>query len=274
MTSVKQLLSEALALLRAHPVLLIPPFVADALIAMLAPGRGGLGGLVLATMIQLAITAGWLTMIAKLRAGEKSTWDDFFTSVGRHFWSMVGGAVNQLLASLALAVPLLLVASVWIGETAVKRLESELKPFLEGKADPATLSGALSPEAMQAASQLAMLGMLWLLAFALLSFVLLFWQQGVVLRHQGWLQAWRESASLVRAHLKGALGLVTVLGLAQGLAVVLGLLAPFAGAFVAALAAVTLLLARVYASVATTLYYMELVKTHAETLPSPPAPQG
>ncbi len=274
MISVKQLLGQSLALLRAHPVLLFPPLAADVLIAMLAPGRGpgGFGGMVLAALIQLAIMAGWLNLIAKVRSGEKATWDDFFTSIGRHFWSLVGGALNQVLLMLSLGFPLLILGALWVGQTGATRLEAELRPFLEGKAAVSGIGQALSPEAMHAASQLTMLGLVWLLAFAVMSFVLIFWQQGVVLRHLGWLHAWRESLGVVKHQFKGTMALVTVLSLAQGGAIALGLFLPQIGVFAAALAAVALLLVRVFASVATTLFYMEAVKTTDETPPSPSNP--
>ncbi|MNX23630.1 hypothetical protein D3C86_536340 [compost metagenome] len=276
MISVKQLLGQSLALLRAHPVLLFPPLAADVLIAMLAPGRGpgGLGGMVLAALIQMAIMAGWLTLIAKVSAGEKATWDDFFTSIGRHFWSLVGGALNQVFLMMAIGFPLLIGAALWVGQSGATRLETELRPFLEGKADVATIGQALSPEAMQAASQLTMVGLLWFLAFAVMSCALIFWQQAVVLRHVGWLQAWRESLSVVKGHFKRAMALVTVLSLAQGGAIALAFLLPRAGLFAAAFAAVALLLARVYASVATTLFFMEAVKTTDEAPPSPTSLQA
>lgn len=271
MISVKQLLGQSLALLRAHPVLWLPPIAADALIAMLAPGRGpgGVGGMILAALIQLAIMAGWLPLIATLRAGEKASWDEFFTSIGRHFWSLVGGAFNQIMALLAFGFPLLILGSLWVGQSGATRLESELRPFLEGKADVSGIAQALSPEAMQAASQLTLLGLIWFLAFAVLSFVLVFWQQGVVLRHLGWFKAWRDSLGVVKRHFKGTLALMTVLTLAQGGAIALGLALPRVGAFAAALAALALLMIRVYSSVAVTLFYLEAVKTADETPPSP-----
>lgn len=272
MISVKQLLGQSLALLRANPVLLFPPLAADVLIAMLAPGRapGGFGGMVLAALIQLAIMAGWLNLIAKVRSGEKATWDDFFTSIGRHFWSLVGGALNQVLLLMAIGFPLLIAASLWVGQAGATRLETELRPFLEGKADVATVGTALSPESMQAASQLTMVGLVWFLAFAVMSFVLIFWQQGVVIRHLGWLHAWRESLNVVKTRFKGTMALVTVTSLAQGGAIALAMLLPQIGIFAAALAAVALLLTRVFASVATTVFYMEAVKTSDDTPPSPP----
>lgn len=272
MISLKQLFSQSMALLRAHPVLLLPPIVADALIAMLAPGRGpgGFGGMILAALIQLAIMAGWLNLIARLRSGEPPTWDAFFTSVGRHFWSLVGGALNQVLLLMAMGFPLLLLGALWVGQAGATRLESELRPFLEGKADVAGLAQALSPEAMLAASQLTWLALIWFLAFALMSFLLTFWQQGVVLRHLRWAQSWRESFGVVRGHLKGVLALVTVLSLGQGAAIALGLLVPQIGVLAAAFAALALLLVRVFASVATTLFYMEVVKTADDTLPASP----
>lgn len=271
MISVKQLLGQSLALLRAHPILLFPPLAADVLIAMLAPGRGpgGFGGMILAALIQLAIMAGWLTMIAKVHREGKSTWDDFFTSVGRHFWGLVGGALNQLLLMLAIGFPLLIVGSLWVGQAGATRLESELRPFLDGKAEVSGIATALSPEAMQAASQLTVIGLIWLLAFAVMSFVLVFWQQGVVLKHLNWLAAWRESFAVVKAQFKGTLLLVTVLSLAQVGAIALGLLLPQIGIFAAALAAVALLLVRVFSSVATTLFYMGVVKIPDEAPPSP-----
>lgn len=272
MISVKQLLGQSLALLRAHPVLLFPPLAADVLIAMLAPGRGGFGGMLLAALIQLAIMAGWLTMIAKVKTGEKATWDDFFTSIGRHFWSLIGGAFNQVMLLLAFGFPLLVLGSLWVGQAGATRLEAELRPFLEGKAEVAGIAQALSPEAMQAASQLTMVGLLWLLAFAVMSFVLVFWQQGVVLRHLGWLHAWRESFSVVRTQFKGTMALLTVVSLLQGGSIALALLLPQIGMFAAALAALALLLTRVYASVATTLFYMEAVKIPGDTPPSPSNP--
>ena len=268
MISVKQLLSQSLALLRAHPVLLFPPLAADILIAMVAPG--GFGGMLLAALIQLAIMAGWLQLIAKAQSGEKGTWDDFFTSVGRHFWSLVGGAVNQVLLMLAIGFPLLIAASLWVGQAGATLLESELKPFLEGKANVATLGTALSPEAMQVASQLTMVGLLWFLAFAVMSLVLIYWQQAVVIKHLGWLQAWRESANVLKTRFKESMALLTVLTLAQGGAIALAVLLPQIGVAAAALAAVALLLARVFASVATTLFYMEAVKTTDATPPSSP----
>ncbi len=272
MIPVKQLLGQSLALLRKQPVLLFPPLAADVLIAMVAPGRGGFGGMVLAALIQLAIMAGWLTLLAKASAGEKATWDDFFTSIGRHFWSLIGGAFNQVMLMLAFGFPLLILGALWVGQAGASRLETELRPFLEGKVEVAGIAQALSPEALQAASQLTMIGMIWLLAFAVMSVVLLFWQQGVVLRHLGWLQAWRDSFSVVKAHFKGTMALLTVVSLLQGGAIALALLLPQIGVFAAALAAMALLLTRVFASVATTLFYMEAVKMPADTLPSPSNP--
>jgi hypothetical protein len=272
MISVKQLLGQSLALLRAHPVLLFPPLAADVLIAMVAPGRGGFGGMLLAALIQLAIMAGWLNLIAMANAGEKVTWDDFFTSIGRHFWSLIGGAFNQVMLLLAVGFPLLVLGSLWVGQVGATRLESELRPFLEGKAEVTGIAQALSPEAMQAASQLTMVALVWLLAFAVLSVVLVFWQQGVVLRHLGWLSAWRESFSVVKSQFKGTMALLTVVSLLQGGAIALALLLPQIGMVAAALAALALLLTRVFASVATTLFYMEAVKIPGETPPSPSNP--
>jgi hypothetical protein len=133
---------------------------------------------------------------------------------------------------------------------------------------------------MQVASQLTMVGLVWFLAFAVMSFVLIFWQQAVVLRHVRWLQAWRESLALVKTNFKGTLALVSVVSLIQGAAIGMAFFLPQLGIVAAALAAVGLLLARVYASVATTLFYMEAVKatgedlkTSDETPPSPTSPQ-
>lgn len=280
MISVKQLLGQSLALLRAHPVLLFPPLAADILIAMVSPGRGpgGFGGMVLAALIQLAIMAGWLTMIAKVSFGEKATWDDFFTSIGRHFWSLIGGGFNQIMLMLAVGFPMLIVAALWIGQAGATRLETELRPFLDGKADVSTIAQALSPESMQVASQLTMVGLLWFLAFAVMSFVLVFWQQAVVLRHMRWLPAWRESWTVVKTHFKGTMALVTVVSLAQGGAIAMAFLLPQLGIVAAALAAVGLLLARVYASVATTRFYMAAVDLTPEALKTsdevPPSPKG
>ncbi|MNT65952.1 hypothetical protein D3C72_2039780 [compost metagenome] len=115
-----------------------------------------------------------------------------------------------------------------------------------------------------------MVGLLWFLAFAVMSFVLVFWQQGVVIRHLGWLHAWRESLNVVKTQFKGTMGLLTVVSLAQGGAIALAILLPQIGIFAAALAAVALLLTRVFASVATTIFYMEAVKTTDDTPPSSP----
>ncbi len=275
MISVKQLLRQSMALLRAHPILLVPPLLADSLIAMLAPGRGpgGLGGMILAALIQLAVTAGWLSMVATLHGGEQVTWDGFVTSIGRHFWSLVGGAFNQVLALLALGFPLLLLGALWVGQSGATRLESELRPFLDGKAEIAGMAAALSPEAMRVASQLTFLGLIWLVGFALMSFALIFWQQGVVLRHLGWLQSWKDSLDVLKRHFKGTLALLTVLSLGQGLVIGLALLMPRFGILAAALAAMALLVVRIFASVATTLFYLEAVKTSDDRPPSLPALQ-
>lgn len=272
MISVKQLLSRSVVLLRENPVLLVPPLAADVLIAMIGPSR--FGGMVLAALIQLAIMAGWLHWVATAHAGEKATWDGFFTSIGRHFWSLVGGALNQVLLMLAIGFPLMMAGALWVGQSGAKRLETELRPFLEGKAEVSTLATALSPEAMQVASQLMLVAMLWFLAFAVMSVVLVYWQQAIVVKHLGWLQAWRDSARVLRAHFKGSMALLTLLALAQGGAFLLALLMPGLGVFAAALAAVALLLARVYSGVATTLFYVEALRTTDDTPPSSPVPQA
>lgn len=226
MPSVQQLLSRAGALLRAHPLLWTPPLAIALLMALANPGGPNVSGpmFLVVSLINLAVTLGWLELIDTADRGEKPTWDAFFTAIGRHFQPMVLGSLAALLVVLAVALPLVLLAVVWADPAVLTALGKELPALTKQlQANPDALA-SLQPAYLVAMSRLlvgVMAGAIW---YGLVSLALLYWNQALVLGKLGWREAWKDSWAMFRGHLGLTLGLVTwqtlgfVLGFALGAA--------------------------------------------------------
>lgn len=215
MLSLKQLAARAFTLLRTQPVLWTPPLGVALLSTLLLPTSAGpMAIMVLVSgLFSLAVTAGWYALIARADVDERPLWDDFFEAIGRHFAPLVLGTVLFFLVVGLLAVPAVVGAALWAGPGLLNRLQSELPGLLtQAQTHPEVLT-TIDPALVTAFNRL-MLGLIgaatW---YALVNVVLLFWKQATVLGHQGWIEAWRTSMTMLRTHFALVMGLLTLEGL-------------------------------------------------------------
>jgi hypothetical protein len=210
MLPVREILLQSGRLLRRHPVLFLP-VVAGALSFQVATGgqtSASLPILVAFWLLNLALTAGLLSMIRSYHQTEMSGWDAFLIGIGRHFTPILAGSLVQLGLVFLTLVPILawLKSSVGI---------PDVKPLMNGVIP----TPAQADQIAQWTAALVAWGAVWGIVY----FFLALWKQAIVVQGISWLPAWKTSASFVRGHWLQIAAILTLqgVGLAFGAAPVL-----------------------------------------------------
>lgn len=233
MLPVRELLLQAGRLLKRFPGLLLP-VVAGSLAAqtMLGGNTGSVPVLVAFWLLNLALTAGLLTMIRSYHLSEMRGWDAFLIGVGRYFAPILAGSMVQGILVFVTLLPIVAWLRATVGIPDVKAI-----------AAAGTLTPAQAEAVIQWAAALCAWGAVWGIVF----FFLAVWKQAVVAESMSWLRAWQASASFVKAHWMRMAGLLTLWG--AGLAASFGLIGLRAG-ILPELGAVLLLVVNCYFTVA------------------------
>lgn len=156
-------------------------------------------------LLNLALTAGMLSMIRAYHLSEGTGWDAFLIGVGRYFAPILAGSVVQG----ALVFITLLPIVAWLrGTVGIPDLKS-------------ITAGNLTPEQAEAITQWASALCAWGAVWGIVFFFLAVWQQAVVAQSSSWLKAWQTSASFVRSHWLRMTGLVSLWTVGLGAAFVL-----------------------------------------------------
>ncbi|MBO9540440.1 hypothetical protein J7643_07590 [bacterium] len=257
MQPLKQLIARAARLTVSQPILWTPPLGIALLSSLMAPQATPQMGIIflVTALITLAVTAGWYALIAKAASDELPVWEDFFVAIGRHFSTLIGGTIVFGLLVAVVAVPLLMAAVSWAGPESLNKLKDLLPGLMQQAQTKPEVLLSIEPSLLLAANRffLGLCGAgLW---FALLSMVLLFWKQAVVLGTMPWPEAWKASLTVMRRHFGPAMGVMTVHGLAY-LAAAFFSLMPLPFGLIGWL---LLIGVDVFATVAYTLLYLEAI---------------
>ena len=210
MLPVKEILLQSGRLLRRHPVLVLP-VVAGALsfqISMGGQGSASLPIIVAFWLLDLALTAGLLSMIRSYHQAEASGWDAFLIGIGRYFTPILTGSLVQLGLVFLTLVPILALLKTSVGIP-------DIKPLMNGVIP--------TPEQADQIGQWTAALVAWGAVWGIVYFFLALWKQVIVVQGTSWLQAWKASASIVRGHWLHITAILTLqgLGLAFGAAPVL-----------------------------------------------------
>lgn len=261
MLSLKQLVGRAATLLRTQPLLWTPPLAIALLSSLTIPTGAPALGIVVSSLITLAVTAGWYALIARAESDAKPQWDDFFVAIGRHFGGLVLGTLVFLLMVGLVAVPLLYLGAMWAGPEMLTRLQSELPPLVQqAQTDPEVLLKA-DPALVLALDRLLIAVSGAILWYGLVTLGLVFWKQALVLMNLKWWEAFRDSLSVLKEHFGLVLGLLTLQAAGYLLALVFSAL-PFPAGVVGWMALIWI---HVWSTVALTVLYV-----HARPLPRTP----
>lgn len=205
---------------------------------MIGGSSGSVPVLVAFWLLNLALTAGLLSMIRSYHLSEMKGWDAFLIGVGRYFAPILAGSMVQGGLVFITLLPIVAWLKATVGIPDIKAI---------------TATQTIKPEQAEAiiqwASALAAWGAVWGIVF----FFLAVWKQAVVADSMSWLRAWQASASFVKSHWLRMSGLLMLWGV--GLAGSFGLIALRAGVL-PELGAVTLMLVNCYFTVALMLALM------------------
>lgn len=206
MLPIVDILLQAGRLIRRQPYLILPVFVgAIAARILLGTDASSVPQTIAFWLLNLALTAGFLSMIRAAHLREDSIWNAFLVGVGRYFAPLLSGSVAQFGLMLLTLLPIVLWLRNSVGVP-------DLKPILEG----AKMSGSsvesfiskLSPREVEALSQwVAALGV-WAAVWGIFFFFLSLWQQALVANASSWPKAWHASISFVRRHWLSVSGLL------------------------------------------------------------------
>ncbi len=208
MLPIGEILSQAGRLLRRYPALLLP-VVAGALAAqfMVGGASGSVPILVAFWLLNMALTAGLLTMIRAYHLSEMSGWDAFLIGVGRYFGPILAGSLVQAALVFVTLLPIVAWLKASVGIPDVKTLTA------------GNITTGQAEALIQWASALIAWGAVWGIVF----FFLAVWKQAVVAQSSSWLRSWQISAAFVKAHWLPMSGLLLMQGV--GMAGAFGLVA-------------------------------------------------
>lgn len=272
MLSLKQLIRRAATLLRTQPILWTPPLGIALVTSLMIPAGSRGTGFLITGLITLAVTAGWYALIARAEADEKPLWDEFFVAIGRCFSGLLTGTIAFLALVALVAIPLLLAGAQWAGPEMLTRLQAELPPLLEkAQTKPEVLLNA-DPALVLALDRLLVVMLGAVLWYGLVTLGLLFWKQALVLRNLAWLEAFKDSLAVVKAHFGMILGLLSLQGLGYLVAAFFSVLPFPIGVF----GWMLMIAVHVWSTIALTVLYMHArpeVKTR-DAEPASPTAQG
>lgn len=201
---------KAAALLRRHPSFFLPAFFGVLSGRLLMEGKqaANLPAFIALGLLNLAMTAGLLSMIRSAHDGEPALWDAFLIGVGRHFAPILAGSMVMAVLALSTLYPVLVALETWAGIPDSTLLQKALQT-----------GGTLPPAQMDIAVRWATGIAVWAAVWGLALFFLLVWKQAVVVDALPWPKAWRSSIAFVKRHWFK----VAVLLAGEALAIALGI---------------------------------------------------
>lgn len=228
MLSLKQLVGRAVTLSRTQPMLWAPPLGVALLSTLTLPAGAGPSSVmaIVSGLIGLAMTLGWYALIVRADAGETPTWDDFFVAVGRFFSPVLLGSVAYVALILLFGLPVLFSGATWIGVDRLLLLQTQLQkqvvPALERMQTHPDALLAIDPAVWTTLNQLALVVLAIAIWYGILSVVLLFWKQAMVLSELNWRESWARSWQVVKEHFRLVMGMLTAQAIAFLFAALLG----------------------------------------------------
>jgi len=203
MQSIGEILSESSRLLRRNPGLFLPLGVGAVAGLALGDHLSAIPVTVSLWLLNLALTAGLLSMIRSAHLSEMGGWDAFLVGVGRYFAPILAGSLVQI----SLVFLTLLPVVAWLKATVGIPQLPDYK---------AAMAGNIPLAQAEAIVQWAAAICAWAGVWVIILFFLALWKQAIVAQSISWPKAWQLSAGYMKAHWLPLSALLTLYGLGLG----------------------------------------------------------